>query len=185
MLYVTTFARSSIRRVFIYQSYGAIYYHSDAHHKKCFSSSSLAKEMGSEALSMWHFTYLISVVVFCGLPFIVMLEKRKRMLKRYELVLLTMVGAGTVLAASDYFAVRWGAWYYNPSRTLGVHYITQIETFVFSAAIFLTVATATLISAAMVDSRSRNKSSASAKSYGSSRRSKKPGTKRVLAPFRT
>lgn len=106
---------------------------------------------------MNHLTYLLSVIVFCGIPFLVMWRKQERVLKRYELVILIMVVLGVLFSTTDYFAVHWGAWYYNPQHTLDVNFITEVETFGFGAGIFLCVASATVISAGIVDRLARAK----------------------------
>ncbi|HEY4964025.1 MAG TPA: hypothetical protein VIH90_04990 [Candidatus Saccharimonadales bacterium] len=104
---------------------------------------------------MRHLTYLFSIIGFCGIPWLIMLKYQERMLKKYEKVILLVVATSILFSASDFFTLRWGAWYYNPGQTLNIRFITEIETFLFAAAVFLVVASATIISAAMVDNRSR------------------------------
>jgi heme/copper-type cytochrome/quinol oxidase subunit 2 len=80
-----------------------------------------------------------------------MWQQRKEVLKRHTLVIVGVTIFGIVFAATDYFAVRWSAWYYHSQRTLDIRFVTEVETFLFSAAIFFCVATATIISADIVD----------------------------------
>lgn len=99
--------------------------------------------------------YLLSIAIFCGIPIVIMLIYYKKELSIYRNVLIIMLILGIFFALFDYFAVTWGAWGYNASRTLGLKLITQFETFLFGAAVFLGVAMATIISAKMSDDYNR------------------------------
>jgi len=101
---------------------------------------------------MNHLTYLASILLFCGVAWLVLWQKYKKILQRDRFVLVIIVALGLLFATPEYFALRWGAWYYNPQRTLGVHYITELESFGFSAGIFLCLAAITLVSADRFDS---------------------------------
>ena len=100
---------------------------------------------------MEHLTYLSTTLVFCGIPWLIMLKYQERVLKRYEIVLLVVVLIGFLFSTSDYFGTRWGAWYYNPTRTLGIHFLTGVETFILGAGVALEVGSATIIWASYVD----------------------------------
>jgi lycopene cyclase domain-containing protein len=106
---------------------------------------------------MRHLTYLLTILVFCGIPWLIMLKYRERVLKKYEIVILVVVIIGILFSATDYFALRWGAWYYDPSKTLNVHFLTEIETYLLGAGTSLEVASATLIWASFVDRKSKKK----------------------------
>lgn len=157
LLCATESKRSSARRNIIYLFDSTVHFHSYVSGQGCIYNSSLAKK-GKGPSFMKHLTYLLSILVFCGIPWLIMLKYQERVLKKYEIVILVVVIIGFLFSASDYFALRWGAWYYDPSKTLNVHFLTEIETYLGGAGVFLEVASATLIWASFVDRKNKKKS---------------------------
>lgn len=80
-----------------------------------------------------------------------MWRRDERILRKYEQVLLIIGFLGVPFAICDWFALHWKAWGYGSTSTLNIHVGTEIETYLFSAAIFFAVAAATLIGIARTD----------------------------------
>ena len=74
-----------------------------------------------------------------------------RALKRSEIVLLAVIIYGFFFAATEFFALQWGAWFYYPDQTLNVRFGSQVETYLFSAVTAGLVGIATLVGAARLD----------------------------------
>jgi lycopene cyclase domain-containing protein len=106
---------------------------------------------------MNKYYYLLTILVFCGIPLTLMWLLYKKELLTYSKVIGTVVLIGAYFALFDYFALRWGAWTYSAKNTLNITLITEIETYLFSAAVFACVASATIISAKMVDDMQSSK----------------------------
>ncbi len=107
---------------------------------------------------MNHLSYLATIFVFCGTALLIIYKRQGRILRKHEQLLLLMMALGVPLAAVDYFAIHWGAWNYSAGSTLNIRFATEIETYLFSAGIFATVAAATLVWATQTDAaNTRNK----------------------------
>lgn len=113
-------------------------------------------EVSKEAF-VRHLAYLFSILFFCGLPWLIMLKYQERVLKRYEKVILIVVVVSLIFSTSEYFALRWGAWYFNPKETLNIHFPGELETLFFGIAASLAIASGTVIYASITDRKNRQK----------------------------
>lgn len=109
-------------------------------------------------MKLQQLTYLFSIVIFAGTTILVKWHRDKRILKKYELVILAVMAISLPFAVTDYFALKWGAWSYNSAHTLNVNYGTKLETYIFSAAVACIMALVTIASAARIDRFSETKS---------------------------
>ena len=132
---------------------------------------------------MKHLLYLFSIILFCGPCLLILWKRDGRVLKRYELVLLIMVAISLPVAISDYFAIRWQAWSYNPATTLNIRFPGELESYLFSAAVTVLIASATLILARQVDLRHKSKTKSRRAYTGrkAARRGSRPG-RPILKP---
>lgn len=73
------------------------------------------------------------------------------MLKKYEIVLLILIAISLPMAMADYFAIRWGAWQYNPATTFNIHLPGELETYLFAVAVTIIIASSTLFLTQGVD----------------------------------
>ncbi|MBI5906577.1 lycopene cyclase domain-containing protein [Candidatus Saccharibacteria bacterium] len=108
-------------------------------------------------MKLEQYTYLLSIMVFVGTPLLVKWKRAKKELKRYEIILLILVLLSILFTTTDYFALKWGAWHYNPERTFNKQVATEIETYIFAAAVCFIVASATLTFAVYEDRIRRKK----------------------------
>ena len=102
---------------------------------------------------MRHAAYLLSILIFCGVPLILVWRYERRILKRYELLILSVMFIGVLYAASEYFALQWQAWRYNPDRIFDIRIGAEIETYVLGGGTFSLISAATIVFAALVDRR--------------------------------
>lgn len=98
-----------------------------------------------------HLKYLFTIIIFAGSVLLILWARDKRILRRYELVILPVVAISVPFAATDWFALRWHAWYYYSQNTLDIKFITELETYIFAAAITACVACATVVFATRED----------------------------------
>lgn len=72
---------------------------------------------------------------------------------RYGRVLLVMLCLSLVLGTSDYFAIRWQVWDFNPASSFNIRPLGELESYIFSAGVTLCLASITLLLARHIDSR--------------------------------
>jgi hypothetical protein len=106
-------------------------------------------------MKLSQLTYIFSVILFCGPVLLFLWEKDRRILKKYELILFIMILISLPVAATEYFAMRWRAWFYYPDKTLNIQFGAQLDTYFLGMAIFVMMAALTLVFAANVDKSSR------------------------------
>lgn len=100
---------------------------------------------------MRHGLYLLSIILFCGPLFGILWLFAHKKLQRYSRVLLVMLGLSLLLGASDYFAIRWRVWDFSAASSLNLRPFGEIESYVFSAAVTICLASITLLLAERVD----------------------------------
>lgn len=120
---------------------------------------------------MNRLTYLFSILLFCGPALFIIWKNGERVLKKYEVLLFYIILISIPVTFTDYFALKWGAWYYYPAHTLNVYFLTELETYIFTAIVALGVASAMLVFAARIDGWNRKKTKA------------KPRRKRSIAKY--
>lgn len=97
-------------------------------------------------------SYLLSVVVFGGSAAFALYKREYKILKKYEWVVLGILAISLPLVVTEAFALRWGAWQYNPAKVLNLHFLgTQIESYAFLPVVCFCVAVATLTYAGRED----------------------------------
>lgn len=69
-----------------------------------------------------HYTYLIWLFIFIGLPLLALLRWRAFLWKQRRALALATFGALVGGWAWDVIAVRFGAWYYDPKHIFGLWY---------------------------------------------------------------
>lgn len=92
-----------------------------------------------------HLTYLFSIFIFAGTAVLLLWRRESIILKRYERIILYVVSLATIWTYADYFSTHWGAWAYIPGQTLNLHFLTEIETYLFDAAVAFVIGGAALI----------------------------------------
>lgn len=104
-------------------------------------------------------------------PCLLVIWKRdRRILKRYELVLLTVVAISIPVTMADWYAMKWGAWEYNPANTVNIHFPAELESYFFSLAVSATIASCTLVLARQVDLKSNKRAKKRSNTRNSARR---------------
>lgn len=97
-----------------------------------------------------RFSYLVSLLFLTGLAAVILWSWRPAALRRhlrgslyFALVLTPFLGA------SESFALKWQAWRYGSSKTLGIHFLgSQAETYLFT---FLVALTTYWLTAALIE----------------------------------
>lgn len=102
-------------------------------------------------MKLQNLTYLLSVVVFAGTTALLIWYKNKKVLRRYELILLFLIPMGMLLAMSDFFALEWRAWFYYPDQNLNISFVTPIESYLLAVGIMIFCGAITLVYAAKTD----------------------------------
>lgn len=106
-----------------------------------------------------HFSYLISILVFLGLPTLALSRIYRGFrpeIAKYKDILVIVGVVGLLMAIPDYAALKWGAWYYDPQHTLGLIRGAEPETYLGALLIFVLGAGATIVCAAKEDERARD-----------------------------
>lgn len=97
-------------------------------------------------MNLGHCAYLVTIFLFSGGAFFIEILLAGRKLWRYRRLLLLLTILTTMWGVSgDFVALQWGAWQYNPERTFGVIFITEVETYLYCAFVALSVISAALI----------------------------------------
>ena len=99
--------------------------------------------------------YLASLIVFLVFVLLIRLHQEKRLIKKYEFIVLIVVGISIPYAATDYFALKWGAWHYSPEHTLNIKIPTEIEAYIFSAVMAFIICLVTLFYAPKISRHAR------------------------------
>lgn len=82
--------------------------------------------------------------MFTGAGFLLFWRREKKILHKYERVLLIVVGLGMIVAMTDYFGLQWGTWEYINSQNLGIRLLAPLETYLLAAAISIIIASLTI-----------------------------------------
>src|SRR5579872_39445 len=102
---------------------------------------------------MQHLEYLFAIFLFLGPAMLVIWRLNARLLKKYEIVLIVLTTISTIGSLTEYYALKWGAWAYFANHTLNLRFYAEIESFVFSACIILSVGMVTLVGASLIDKK--------------------------------
>lgn len=102
-------------------------------------------------MKLGQLTYIFSIFLFSGTFVLAKWHKDKKILKKYELVILLVILFFLPFTAFDYFALKWGAWFYNPQRTLDIKLSAEIETYLFAVGVTCSMAIVAIASAVRVD----------------------------------
>ena len=100
-----------------------------------------------------HLNYLFSIIIFAGTATLIVWHKRTRLLKKYEVVLVFLVSVSVPFASTEYFALKWRAWFYYPLHTLNLQYLAEVESYIFAMFVTLFCASVTIIYALKVDKK--------------------------------
>jgi lycopene cyclase domain-containing protein len=104
-------------------------------------------------MKLSQFSYLLSIILFCG-PLILLIWKREaRILKKYELALFVSVLVSMPIAVGEFYALKWQAWAYYPNSVLNVRLGGQLESYLFLTAVIVLVGSVTLVLATRVDKK--------------------------------
>jgi len=109
-------------------------------------------------MKLSQFTYLLSVVLFCGPIMFLVWKRNAKLLKKHELALLILVAMSIPIALTDWVAIRWGAWEYLPQGSLQIQYGAEVESYFFAIFVTVLVASITLVKASRVDKKLSQKS---------------------------
>jgi len=121
-------------------------------------------------MNLHHFNYIFSIIIFAGTAILIEWHRNKRVLKKYELIILFLAAVSVPFTATDYFALKWHAWFYYPGQNLDIKFITQAETYLFAIAVTVFSATVTLIYAARQDRKLNHRSSSNKRRKSGPRR---------------
>lgn len=112
-------------------------------------------------MTLESFSYLATIVIFGGTGAFGFYKREHKLLKKYEWVLLIMLAISLPLVVTESFALKWGAWQYNPDKVLDLHLLgTQIESYLFLPVVCFVLVAATLTYAAREDRTRIKRSSA-------------------------
>lgn len=104
-------------------------------------------------MKLAQLTYLLSIVIFAGSAMLAVWVKYKKILRKYEMLLLVVVSLFIPFAAVEYFALKWGAWSYNPDKTSNVYFGSALETYIFAICVALVLGAVTVVHATVHDKR--------------------------------
>ncbi len=126
-------------------------------------------------MDLQKYTYLFSSIIIGGTAFLVEYKRNRKLLKKYELVILTVIAIGIPYATTDYFALKWHAWFYSSTNTFNIHFGTELESFLFVAVFAFIASTVTLVGAYKIDHRKKSTKSSR------SRRQPKPRLRKAYS----
>lgn len=98
-------------------------------------------------IALAQLSYLLSITVFIGIPLLVLWRKHVILLRTHRKIILLAGLSSLPLAACEYLALEWGAWFYYPERTLNFSVLTQIETYILALTIMVSGACLTIVCA--------------------------------------
>jgi lycopene cyclase domain-containing protein len=105
---------------------------------------------------MSNLSYLITVLIFAGGANVVIWTRNDEFLRSHRAFIVMFALLTTPFAAFESFALRWGAWEYNPQRVIDARLFgAQIESYLFMMLVSAAVAGATLVYAHREDGRRR------------------------------
>lgn len=91
------------------------------------------------------FAYLLTDIIFGGIAIFLIWHRHWRFLKKHWQFILDIAIFSLPFAYFDLFAVRWGAWQFDPERNLGsLIFGEYVEGFLFVALIFVAIASYTI-----------------------------------------
>ena len=106
-----------------------------------------------------NLTYLISNFVAVGLGLTILWRGKSKILKKYKVVLILLATIGLINALAEGPAMRWGIWFYNDPKTLGITlFATKLETYLYCILVPVAIGSAAIIFAERKDRISRDKS---------------------------
>lgn len=95
---------------------------------------------------MNKYFYLLNILFFAGLTNVAIWARYHHILRQYSRLILVYVVLTLPLAVLDGLALRWGAWSYNPDRTLGLTILgAPLETYFFMILVGAAVSCGTII----------------------------------------
>jgi lycopene cyclase domain-containing protein len=106
-------------------------------------------------MKLQSFTYILTVAFFISCSVLIAYVRRDRkILLRYEKVILFVILISILYTPFDYFALHWHAWNYSSEGTLNIRFFAEVETYGFAIAVSLILASVTLVIANRIDKQS-------------------------------
>ncbi|HCM52195.1 TPA: hypothetical protein DIS56_03655 [Candidatus Saccharibacteria bacterium] len=81
-------------------------------------------------MNLFQLAYLITILVFIGIPFVILWRKNMVSLRANRKIILLVSLSSIPFVAFEFFALKWGAWFYYSERTLNFSFLAQVETYI-------------------------------------------------------
>lgn len=105
-------------------------------------------------MNLNQFSFLLTILFFTSTAILILINSRERkVLKKYEVVVLISLAIFIPYTLTEYFALQWGAWFYLPQGSFDIKLGAEVETYLFSALTAFIVASITLVSAWHTDKK--------------------------------
>lgn len=108
-------------------------------------------------MSLYNFSYLFSIILFCAPVALIVWKLQGRVLKKYELAILVTIIVSLPIVVAEHYALKWKAWEFNPDAVINFRIGGQIESFIFLSSVIIAYGSIVLLLAELVDHRGRKK----------------------------
>lgn len=107
-------------------------------------------------MSIDRYYYLITDIVFAGSAIFIIWHRHRRAFKKHWEFILDFTLFSIPFAYLDRYALKWGAWQYNPTHNLGFTVFgEELEGYVFMALVAMAVASYTVANAKVYGYKSK------------------------------
>lgn len=106
---------------------------------------------------MQRLSYLFLILFILGLLVMAEWYRNKRILKKYEVLLLILMSMGVMGSASEYFALKWSIWSFSVTKSLNLRFGAELETYLYGVLAILLIAMITIVHATLLDRGSRKR----------------------------
>jgi hypothetical protein len=104
-------------------------------------------------INLHHFSYLFLIIFTLGALVIAEAYKNKRIIRKYESLLLILMLLGAAGSSSEYFALRWHLWTFTAAKSFNIVFGAEVETYIYGILATLLIAIITLASLTTIDRR--------------------------------
>lgn len=104
-------------------------------------------------MKLSNFEYLLSIFLFCVPVALIVWKLYGSLLRKYKKVLLLTILVSLPIGLAEGFALRWGAWAFNPDSVIGFRVGGQIESYLFLVGVIVAYGSIVLVLVDLYDSR--------------------------------
>jgi lycopene cyclase domain-containing protein len=99
-------------------------------------------------MSLDKYYYLITDIVFAGSAILIIYHRHKKSFRKHWVFIMDFTLFALPFAYLDRYALKWGAWQYNPAHNLGFLFFgEEIEGYIFMGLVAAAVASYTVANA--------------------------------------